>query len=97
MEVVKVQLEPRSQHAGDGPRPNLDLKLESCRMFVNNGRWHNQQRGLIHSPEFGDEAAPVGGAGVNRNRGIRITRGHPLLASALRELKETFARTKGRY
>ena len=47
--------------------------------------------------EFGDEAAPVGGAGVNRNRGIRITRGHPLLASALREFKETFARTKGRY
>ena len=83
MEVVKVQLEPRSQHAGDGP--DLDLKLESCRMFVNSGRWHNQQRGLIHSPEFGDEAAPVGGAGVNRNRGIRITRGHPLLASALRE------------
>ena len=47
--------------------------------------------------EFGGEAALVGGAGVNRNRGIRITKGHPLLASALRELKETFARTKGRY
>ena len=97
MEIVKDRLEPRSQHAGDGPGPDLDLNLESCRMFVNSGRWHNQQTGLIHSPEFGDEAALVGGAGVNRNRGIRITRGHPLLASALRELKETFARTKGRY
>ena len=97
MEVVKDELKPWSQHAGDGPGPDLDLKLESCRMFVNSGRWHNQQRGLIHSPEFGGEAALVGGAGVNRNRGIRITRGHPLLASALRELKETFARTKGRY
>ena len=31
MEVVKDQLEPRSQPAGDGPGPDLDLKLESCR------------------------------------------------------------------